>query len=61
MIQELEGSDRDLGKTGIFVTSISILAVFHLYVAGFGCLELIRTFDYSPDTCNSIGVLNISD
>ena len=38
MIQELEGSDRDLGKKlGIFVSSISILlAVFHLYVAGFG-------------------------
>lgn len=38
MIQELEGSDRDLGKKlTILVSSISILlAVFHLYVAGFG-------------------------
>ncbi|CEA01548.1 DctM-like transporters [Jeotgalicoccus saudimassiliensis] len=38
MIQELEGSDRDPGKKlAIFVSSISILlAIFHLYVAGFG-------------------------
>jgi TRAP-type uncharacterized transport system, fused permease components len=38
LIQELEGSDRDLGKKlTILVSSISILlAVFHLYVAGFG-------------------------
>lgn len=38
LIQELEGSDRDLGrKTAMMVSAIGVaLAMFHLYVAGFG-------------------------
>ncbi|MCG1010320.1 TRAP transporter fused permease subunit [Salinicoccus sp. ID82-1] len=38
MIQELEGSDRTLGrKMGFMVSIVAIgLAMFHLYVAGFG-------------------------
>ncbi|WP_245608229.1 TRAP transporter permease [Salinicoccus luteus] len=38
LIQELEGSDRNLGKkAAIMVSTIAVaLAMFHLYVAGFG-------------------------
>ncbi len=38
MIQELEGSDRELGRNlALLVSTVAIgLALFHLYVAGFG-------------------------
>ena len=38
MLQELEGSDREIGrKMGWLVSTVAIgLAFFHLYVAGFG-------------------------